>query len=162
MACSAHKTTSDDIQQKQQEAILAEGTSAVGMPAIHNFREKKLAKDILEMRDQDGFITYTYLWSEYTGKYTFFCNSVGFALPYSTQYTNPEKVETYYYDDRTTVVTLPQADPNGLFSGVSEGTWVMCLSSDGKNAEPVYVEPRIITSPFKLYNPGESPESVAK
>ena len=39
--------TSDQIQQKQQETILAEGTSQTGMPAIKNFRERKLLKTIL-------------------------------------------------------------------------------------------------------------------
>jgi hypothetical protein len=46
--------------------------------------------------------------------------------------------------------TLPQAEPNGLFMPSSaEGTWLMLL--DSKNEpHPVYIEPRIIVSPFSL------------
>ena len=136
---------SDSAQRTQQERILREGTSQTGMPAIKNFRERKLMKQIIEMRDQDGLVTYTYTVPETTGRPVFLCNSIGYGLPAATQYTNPEKVE---YQG----TTLPQADPNGLFSPSSaEGTWVMCSDPSGNGkTRPVYVEPRIIVSPFKL------------
>jgi len=136
---------SDSAQREQQERILREGTSQTGMPAIKNFRERKLMKQIIEMRDQDGLVTYTYTVPETTGRPVFLCNSIGYGLPAATQYTNPEKVE---YQG----TTLPQADPNGLFSPSSaEGTWVMCSDPSGNGkTRPVYVEPRIIVSPFKL------------
>ena len=52
--------SSDEAQRVQQERILREGTAQTGMPAIKNFRERKLLKQIIEMRDQDGLVTYTY------------------------------------------------------------------------------------------------------
>lgn len=138
--------SSDTIQQAQQEKILAEGTSAVGMPAVKNFREKREMKDIIEMRDQEGLVTYTYTFSEQTGKFTFFCNSVGYPIPYATQFTNPQKISV----ERTQYgITIPQADPNGLFSPASaDGTWVLC--THGKKAAVVYVEPKVTTLPFPL------------
>lgn len=46
---------------------------------------------------------------------------------------------------------LPQADPNGLFSPASaEGTWILLKDPHGSDVKPVYVEPRVIVSPFKL------------
>jgi len=140
--------TSDDIQRAQQEKILKEGTAQTGMPAIKNFRERKLLKDILELRDQDGLVTYTYLWNEFNGKKVFFCESVGYGIPYATQYTNPQKTETYANHG---AVAIPQADPNGLFSPASaEGTWVLCKAPNGKDVKPVYVEPRVIVAPFRM------------
>jgi hypothetical protein len=145
-ACDVQQS-SDDVQSAQQEKILAEGTSQVGMPAIKNFRERKLAKEILELRDQEGLVTYTYFWNEMQGKLVFFCNSIGYALPYATQFTNPEKLD---YSSRG-VTTLPQADPNGLFSPASaEGTWILCKDPNSDAVKPVYVEPRSVVSPFKL------------
>ena len=137
---------SDDKQRAQQERILREGTAQTGMPAIKNFRERKLMKQIIEMRDQDGLVTYTYTVPETTGRPVFLCNSIGYGLPAATQYTNPQKY------DRISGVALPQADPNGLFSPSSaEGTWVMCTDPSGTGkTRPVYVEPRVIVSPFKL------------
>lgn len=146
--CEPQKDNSDTIQRQQQERLLSEGTSQVGMPAIKNFRERKLLKDIFELRDQDGLVTYTYLYNEMTGKTVFFCNSVGYGIPYATEFTNPQK--PYGYSDRA-LTTIAQADPNGLFSPSSaEGTWVMCQDPGGKDVRPVYVEPRVIVSPFRL------------
>jgi hypothetical protein len=139
--------SSDEIQGQQQEEMLKEATSQTGMPAIKNFRERKLLKDILELRDQNGLTTYTYVFSEMTATWNFFCDSIGYGVPYATQYTNPERRE---YNVNGSV-TLPQADPSGLFSPSSaEGTWVMCKDPGGKDVKPVYIEPRIIVSPFKL------------
>lgn len=142
--------SSDQKQQQQQEQILNEATAQVGMPAIKNFRERKLLKDIFELRDQDGLTTYTYLYNEFNGKLIFLCNSVGYGIPYSTQFTNPEKIaNTKSYDSSDTVI--PQADPNGLFSPSSaSGTWIMCKDPNGDKTKPVYVEPNVVVSPFKL------------
>jgi len=140
--------SSDEAQREQQERILQEGTAQTGMPAIKNFRERKLLKQIIEMRDQDGLVTYTYTVPETTGRPVFLCNSIGYGLPAATQYTSPEKVDY----PSTGSVSTPQADPNGLFSPSSaEGTWVMCTDPSGSGkTRPVYVEPRVIVSPFKL------------
>jgi len=119
-----------------------------GMPSIKNFRERKLLKDIIEMRDQDGLVTYTYIVAENSGKLIFLCDSIGYGIPAATQYTNPSK-ESYKGNYSYTVT--PQADPNGLFSPASaEGTWVMCKDPTKDKVSPMYVEPRIITSTFKL------------
>ncbi len=145
------RESSDEVQRQQQERILREGTAQTGMPNIKNFRERKLMKDILELRDQEGVVTYTYTYSEMTGKPVFLCNSIGYALPYSTQYTNPVKVVTPYTG---TAVTIDQADPNGLFSPSSaEASWVICNNPDPKHPKKtglVYSEPKLIVSPFPL------------
>jgi hypothetical protein len=135
--------SSDDKQHEQQEKMLQEGTAQMGMPAIKNFRERKMLKDILELRDQDGLVTYTYIFPEMTGIPRFLCNSVGYGIPYATEYTNPMNPE------RTN--PIPQADPNGLFSPASaDGTWVLCKDPEGTKVRPVYIEPRVIVSPFKM------------
>lgn len=152
MACGPVTQSSDDIQREQQESILKEGASAVGMPAIKNFREKRLLKDILELRDQEGLTTYTYIVAEQTGRLVFVGESIGYGIPAATEFTNPQKYERvsvsgggYGYQ------TLPQADPNGLFSPASaDGTWVMMKDPHGSKTVPVYIEPRVIVSPFKI------------
>lgn len=146
--CTPAGSTADATQRQQQEVLMQEGTAAVGMPAIKNFRERRLLKDILELRDQEGLVTYTYVWSELQGKLIFFCQSVGYGIPYATQFTNPQQPLRPDYADTGVIA---QADPNGLFSPESaEGTWVMCKDPNGPNTRPVYVEPRIIVSQFRL------------
>ena len=158
IGCS--KPTSDDIQRKQQEDLLKEGTAQVGMPSVKNFRERKLLKDIIEKRDQEGLITYTYIENAYPvvargittlgGKLTFLGESIGYGLPYATQFTNPQKIEWSSMGGGH-ITNLPQADPNGLFSPASaEGTWVLLKDPNSKDVQVVYCEPRIIIFPFKL------------
>ncbi len=139
--------TSDDIQREQQEKILSEGTAQVGMPSIKNFREKKILKDILELRDQTGLTTYVYLFNEFNGKLVYLGEAIGYGIPYATQFTNPQKIVIY----NSGPAQIAQADPNGLFSPASaEGTWIMMKDPNGKDVKPVYIEPRIIVSQFKL------------
>lgn len=149
ISCKINPPDSDEQQQKQNEVILSEATSKVGMPAIKNFRERRLLKEILEMRDQANIITYTYLFSEMNGEYKFFCQSIGYGLPYATQYTNPQKPLSPWHESSI----IAQADPNGLFSPTSAtSTWVLCANpKNPKEIKPLYVEPLIIVSPFPLH-----------
>jgi len=139
--------TSDDVAKVQQEKILAEGSSEIGMPAITEFREKKMLKSILELRDKSSYITYSYLFSDMTGKFIFVGNTIGYPIPYSTQYTNPTKNGSDHY---AYPYVINQADPNGLFSpSSSAGTWLMMISPNGK-AIPAYFEPNVVCLPYKL------------
>lgn len=134
---------SDRIQTRQQEQMLLEATAQTGMPAIKNFRERKILKDILELRDQEGLTTYTYVFNELKGEFVFLSQTIGYGIPAATQYTNPEK---YTYEGGS----IPQADPNGLFSPSSaEGTWILMVMPSGK-VTPAYIEPRIAVFTEKL------------
>lgn len=147
LASCDYQPDSDQIQHQQQEQLQAQSNAAVGMPSVVNFREKRLLKQIFEMRDTD-ILTYTYVQSEMTGKFIFLGQSIGFGIPYSTEYTNPQRRDRR--DSREDLV-LPQADPNGLFSpGAAEGTWVMLVDPKTGKASPVYVEPRITVTTFPL------------
>jgi len=150
--CGGGKPSSDQRQAAMQETMLQEATSQTGMPAIKNFRERKLLKQILELRDQDGLATYTYIVAEQTGKLVFVCNSTGYGIPAATQYTSPSKVvDAAVSSGHYAYEVVPQADPNGLFSPASaDGTWVMCADPKTGKGRPVYLEPRVIVSPFPM------------
>jgi hypothetical protein len=146
-ACEPDTSNSDTVQRRQNERILAEGTSAVGMPAIKNFRERRILKDVLELRDQDGLVTYTYLFSEQRGCLIKLGSTIGYPIPYATQFTNPEKIADSY---QSGYAILPQADPNGLFSpAAAEGSWVIMKNPNGPGTAVVYAEPRLVSLPFE-------------
>lgn len=160
--------SSDTVQREAQEKILAEGTAQVGMPAIKNFRERKILKDIFELRDQEGLVTYTYFENMVPtvvpgktalgGKLTYLGESVGYAISAATQFTNPQKPDRVVMSGIHAVVTLPQADPNGLFSPASaEGSWVLMRNPKTGEVEPQYSEPRLAVFTFKLPFDGDSP-----
>ncbi len=160
------KLTADDKERESQETLQAEAFAQTGRPNIKNFRERKLLKDIYEMRDSETLLTYTYVHNQMPvivpgftakgGSLTFWGETIGYGIPYSTQYSNPQKFSRALLTDgggvKTSVSgTLAQAEPNALFMPASaDGTWVMMVNPITKKAEPQYIEPRIAVFTFKL------------
>jgi hypothetical protein len=138
-----------NTQQKEaavQDRVQAESNATVGMPNIPNFTEKRIFKEIFEKRDEPNLSTYTYLVGM-NNQHTPLCRSVGYGIPESEQFTNPESVQDYGGSQHYAFIAIPQADPNALYSSPSaNGTWVLCLEKSGK-VEPVRSEPNVITLP---------------
>ncbi len=155
MGCGkAEVNNSDTKMQAKTEKSMQEMNRRVGMPAISNFQERKLAKLIFELRDKSNLICYAYIKSDYTGKYTFIGKCIGYGLPYSIQYTNPMKIvdDPYtHYKSNDRGITIPQADPNGLFmpSGLS-ATWLMLIDPVDGKPKPAYIEETITVTQFLL------------
>jgi hypothetical protein len=139
------ESQSDHDQRVKQEQMSQQANQQIGMPGITNFTEKKIVRRLYEMRDQN-LATYTYL-VDLQGQLHHVCDSMGYGLPYSTQFSSPEKIQGDGGDSRP---LMPQSEPNGLFMPSSaEGTWVICASTKGEFT-PMYLEPRVIVSPFRL------------
>ena len=96
---------------------------------------------------RDKNITTTTYIVDLSGRLHKVCDSVGFGLPYATQYTAPSRTAYDYHDS----AVIPQADPNGLYSPASaDGTWVQCLNPKTHQTTVVYIEPRVIVSSYEL------------
>lgn len=142
--CSSNSISQE---KEQQEKLQAESVAQLGAPAIKNFREKRILKDIYELRDQDGLETWTYIIAQNTGELHLLGKTIGFPISAGIQYNNPKKTEW----GSNSVAVIDQAEPNGLYQPNSdEGTWVMMLDEKTKKARPVYIEQRVVCSPFPL------------
>lgn len=91
------------------ETLMSQANDAIGNPDIVNFFEKAQLKEIYEMRDDPNLVCYWYAVNNYTGKYIYEGECIGYGIPYSTSYTQPE---SYYASGGV----VPQADPNALYS----------------------------------------------
>lgn len=141
VGCNRNSNTELQIQQ---ETLMQEANSQLGMPAIKNFTERKFMKMILELRDDPKLLCYAYIIPEVSGKPVLLGKCMGYGLPYATQYTNPE----VYHVSGT---TLPQADPNGLFMPNSaEASWILLINPNTNEPQPVYVEQKLLITPFPL------------
>jgi predicted small lipoprotein YifL len=150
--CFEVTPSSDSVIAAKQERAMKEMVKQTGVPAILNFQEKKMMKMLYEIRDQEDLLCYAYLMNQMTGEIgAFIGNCIGYGLPASTQYSNPEKrvkqssaSSGYHYN-------IPQAEPNGLFmpEGLS-ATWLMMIDPETSEPRAVYIEPLIIVSPFPL------------
>lgn len=149
-------TNGADVDQARKTAqAMQEANAQVGMPALVNYQEKKLAKMLYELRDQENLICYAYLKS-LEGKAIYLGKCIGYGLPYCVQFSNPERVVEL---DRAAgfnsieyhLGKLPQPEPNGLFMPQSlSATWLMMIDPETGDARPVYIEPEILVSPFPL------------
>lgn len=140
--------TSDKEAAQKLETLLKEAQRQVGIPSIVNFFEARMVRQLYELRDDPEFRTYSYIVT-LNGDFIKICDSVGFGINASIQIANPEKVTDAGTWRENGWMTIPQAEPNGLF--MPEGlaaTYVMCV--DGEEIKPVYVEPEVIVSPFAL------------
>jgi hypothetical protein len=140
--------TANQKEQQAQAQITAESQETVGMPNITNFNQKKQLKAIIEAFDQPNLITYSYLFSNYTGKVVPLCRSQGYGFNEATQFTNPLAIE-WRSSGNSGIASgvVGQADPTGLYSPTSSaGTLLMCLTTAGK-VLPVRSEPDIVTLP---------------
>lgn len=148
--CDTPQSTDTKVANKQEQ-MQQDAMQQTGLPGIVNFTELKMVKHLYELRDQ-SIATFTYV-PDYEGRLWHVCDSVGFGIPYATQFSNPEKVEK---DSQYGYGTLPQSEPNGLFMPASaEGTWVNCADPKSGKPQPIYIEPRVVVSPFRLHAFGE-------
>lgn len=144
-ACDATPPGADQVEAKRTSQQAAAAAREVGQPAITNFYEKRLLKEIYERRDQADLGTFAYV-QGLDGRLTCLGRAVGYGVPYSTQYVNPQRV--IYHG-----LAIPQPEPNGLFTpdGMS-ATWLQLVDPKG-DVHVVYVEPTIVVSPFPLTGP---------
>lgn len=146
--CDEEDESNDRKQANQTEQLQQQSSAKLGMPNIKNFYEKQTLKNIMEQCDDSNLVTYTYTKNCMTGKYVFIGQSIGYGIPYGTEYTNP-KYDPYPNSDSG--VVLPQADPNGLYKAENvNATWVMIIDPQTKQAKPQYIEDNILVSQTKL------------
>ena len=156
-ACTVQErhTSIENVEKKAVQQNMKEMQNQVGMPFIDDFFEKKMAKQIFELRDDAKLITHAYM-VNLDGKYVYLGKCIGFGLPYSVQYTNPDKIvdvedfgiNSYQANDG---MVISQADPNGLYmpDGLS-ATWLMLINEDTGEPEIIYTEPSIVVTQSKL------------
>ena len=156
VGCADISKSVDAQQAIKTEIIMSQANSEIGMPNIVNFHEKKTLKQIYELRDDAKLVTYTYT-TAMNGKKIFQFQSIGYGIPMSVQYSNPQvykgMIASSVTDHSTPSVNYgmsPQPEPNGLFmpEGLSS-TWIMRVLDNG-NIEPAYMEEYITVVQTKL------------
>ncbi len=150
--CGSQRSEADKRMDAATRAMTQQGVAQVGMPGVTNFTEKKIVRKLYELRDQN-IATFAYV-MDMQGRLWHVCDSIGYGLPYGVQFTNPH---TPMFPDYHDSQMSDQPEPNGLFMPPgAEGTWVICASDKKRgDMEPVYVEPRVIVSPFKMNAAGD-------
>jgi hypothetical protein len=147
-SCAPNETVAEKREREQTARLTEQASTQVGIPAITRFTEKRNLKMIYEKRDDAKLATIAYI-VDFNGHLHKICDALGYGFPYATQYTSPQRLVNPDRWDH--LFAMPQPEPNGLFMpSTADGTWVLCLDPATKDLHPVYVEPRVIVSPFPL------------
>lgn len=148
-SCDTPQPTAEQKQTAKTTQSLNEADRQLGMPAIINFQEKRMMKELYEKRDTK-LATHSYIVNQMKGCLVYLGASIGYGMPYATQYSNPQRT-VFEGGLQRGFGSLPQAEPNGLYMpSDAHGTWVMLYNAETKQADPVYIEPDVIVSPFRL------------
>lgn len=159
VGCGQRETASSKENNYTQD-LMEQSSNMVGYPDVTNFFEKAQLKEIYELRDDPNLICYWYTKNDMTGKWIYQGECIGYGIPYTTQFTQPDTMQraalpvldingndkgrNEYFTE-----VLPQADPNGLYSSAStSATWILTTDKDG-NIKPTYVESEITVSQSK-------------
>lgn len=158
--CGQRETASSE-ENNYTQTLMEQSATIVGYPEVTNFFEKSQLKEIYELRDDPNLICYWYTKNDMSGKWIYQGECVGYGIPYTTQFTQPETMQRAAlpalsatgkdksWNDYFTEI-LPQADPNGLYSSPStSATWILKTDTEG-NITPTYVESEITVSQVKL------------
>lgn len=141
----------DEARQRQTAAVdklSNEADRVVGMPALGNWQQKKLVRDIYERTDR-ATTTYAYV-QGMDGRLTCLGQGVGYGVPYGTRSTPPEDLAGI---DRGST-PLAQPEPNGLYlPDNAAASWWQMLNRETGKVEVVYLEPNVVIMPFRLRGP---------
>lgn len=157
-SCNEYKATSDSELQNETELLMRESNRQVGMPGITRFQAKKTLKWIYELEDRADLVCHAYFFNEMTGQLGDYIGPcLGYGVPYSAQYSNPDKVveaDKMLNRDFSGLypITIKQPEPNGIFKpeGMS-ATWVIFQDPKDGGPMPMYIEPTITVSPWPLH-----------
>ena len=141
--CASESAYRDKEYSEQMKSQIAD---SIGYPDLANFFEYAQLKEIYELRDDPKLICYWYTKCEYTGKWIYEGQCIGYGIPYSASITSPDMV---YYNSSGTVVA--QAEPNGIYTNglTTSATWILTVASDG-SITPDYVEQTIRVAQEKI------------
>lgn len=147
-SCSPPQTSAESGQVNSQQTVYA-----TNQP-LHKYDYSPERDELQQIYDARMKLVNTWTVIYSMGKPVFVCPSRGYPIPYTTQLTNPNSVTVGVGPNTGSGnVTIPQAEPNGLYTGTASATWVLCiraLPGGGSEIDPVYAEPDAIAFPYPV------------
>jgi len=86
----------------------------------------------IETAQVDAVVTTTFFFNQGVVDPIDTCSSVGLPIPSTMQLRNPPKIVTKNRTSHSDIVeVLPNMEPNGVYTGDSTGTYILCSAADG-------------------------------
>lgn len=141
-ACGSSVTQDEQSQQQLANSAIVQNQP---VPDLGGYSfERQIMIDTYIARNSN-VNTYAYMFTM-DGKIVEICPSIGFPIPYSTQLSNPTKVDWIH----GSYWALPNAEPNSLYPPAdAAATLVQCVQPDG-SVTPVYIEWYVLSFPYRI------------
>ena len=145
LSCTSESSQVTNAELAQQGAGNLAIVTNQPLPDLGGYSfERQIIIDTYLARN-NTIATYSYMITM-DGKIIEICASIGYPIPYSTQLTNPMKIEDRYEGD----VAIPNAEPNSLYPpGDAAATLVQCVNPDG-SVSPTYIEWYVLAFPYRI------------
>lgn len=114
--------------EKATEAILKDLQKAHPVPKFAYSQYRQNLTEIVTAQ-AEATPTTTFFFNQGVADPVSTCSSVGFPIPSTAQLTNPQQITDSYQGG---YAILPQVEPNGVFTGESAGTYVICRDANGR------------------------------
>jgi hypothetical protein len=143
-ACGQGKSAQNkaiSLEQKQQGIDTYNLDTNQPVPGFNYSQIRQNLKEI-ETAQANGVQTTSVFYNLGSNKPVYSCPSIGAPIPTTDQLTNPvqaQKDNIAPLNNGGGNVVVGQEDPNGVYSGQSTGTYVICVLPNGK-AEATYWE----------------------
>lgn len=85
----------------------------------------------VEQAEIHGVATTTFFYNQGSAKPIKSCSSIGFPVAATAQLTNPEQVVGIWSGSQYGTGTVGQQEPNGVYTGPTDGTYVVCVGAGG-------------------------------
>lgn len=129
-ACTSQQESSIQKDQANTNQNLSRLQANQPAPASDRSQYRQTVIDV-ENAQIHGVATETFFFNQGVIKPIKTCPSIGFPVASTAQLTNPEQLIGGSYNSTTIEGTVGQQEPNGVYTGDSSGTYVICVSSNG-------------------------------
>lgn len=131
-ACAGGDSNSGSKSERATQQQI-ENRLEVNQPIpVHSYSQMRQNLIEIENAEADGVQSTTFFFNQGVANPIMQCASIGSPIASTAQLSDPQKVEHHWGDGNGGNVTLPQMEPNGIYTGDSSGTWSLCLKPDGK------------------------------
>jgi hypothetical protein len=136
---SKHPQSTGQKLENQQQA--KDTTSLVQNQPVPGFNYSQVRQNLKEVEtaEANGVQTTSFFFNQGVQDPIMTCPSIGAPIAHTAQLTNPSQVVHDNYKSSGSVLTTEQMDPTGIYTGDSDGTYVICVDAQG-NAYANYWE----------------------
>lgn len=133
LALAACSPSGDDSIKKDQAATnqqLDRYQANQPVPAFDWSQYRQTVIDV-ETAQVHGVATTTFFFNLGVARPIKVCPSIGFPVASTAQLTNPQQLAARGYNGGTIDGVVGQQEPNGVYTGDSSGTYVVCVAPNG-------------------------------